>query len=307
MASKTRRRSGFSLIELLVVIAVIALLVALLIPAVQQAREAARRTQCKNNLKQLGLAVHQYHEAWNRLPLGACELADGNNPNYSPGIYPRLLPYLEQSAAYSLWNQSRSLHATVNAPLRGVQIPVLICASDVDVALQTDVDVNQGRTSYRGNSGLLWHFPALRFEGVLGGCLKWSQISDGMSNTLLFGEHNHSEAIIIEPSYRGYQFGFWTEVDIGHTLFNTAYPINDRWVDPEFSLTCNASSNHAGGAQFCLCDGSVRFISETIDSWKLSGEEVLGTFESEPVPPASEPRLYQWLSSRAGGEVAGEF
>lgn len=298
-------RRAFSLIELLVVIGIIALLVSLLIPAVQQAREAARRTQCRNNLKQLGLAVHHYHEAWNRLPLRGCGTAEGD---YSPGIFPRLLPYLEQHAAYRLWDMNRSLFAPPNVALRGLQIPVLQCSSDSDNGPIMDIDVRQGRTSYRGNAGRLWGSHTLTEDGVLiWDCLKLSHVLDGTSNTFLFGEHNHSEVLITEPSYQGGQFGWWTEVDVGHSHFITALPINDRWVDPELAVTCNASSNHAGGAQFCLCDGSVRFISESIDSWQLTSQDILGVWDDPAVFPSQEPRLYQWLSSRAGGEVADEF
>ena len=99
-----RRRSAFTLIELLVVIAIIAILIALLLPAVQQAREAARRTQCKNNLKQLGLALHNYHDVFNTLPYGVRNSAAGDN--WGSSFFLSLLPYVEQANAYSRVNMS---------------------------------------------------------------------------------------------------------------------------------------------------------------------------------------------------------
>ena len=100
------RQRGFTLIELLVVIAIIAVLIALLLPAVQQAREAARRTQCKNNLKQLGLALHNYHDLYNKFPNSyiACVVPGYPIDNNVSGIGTKLLPYLDQANLYNLWN-----------------------------------------------------------------------------------------------------------------------------------------------------------------------------------------------------------
>src|SRR6056297_2334814 len=103
MVRSGRRRAGFTLIELLVVIAIIAILVALLLPAVQQAREAARRSSCKNNLKQLGLAIHNYHDTHSRFPFGY--MLDSSNLNVS-SFGTQILPFLEQSALWDQWNSS---------------------------------------------------------------------------------------------------------------------------------------------------------------------------------------------------------
>ncbi len=98
--SRTVRKCGFTLIELLVVIAIIAVLIALLLPAVQQAREAARRTQCKNNLKQQGLALHNYHDTFLRFPSGGGQVTSG----WGHSMYVSLLPFVDQSPMYNLWN-----------------------------------------------------------------------------------------------------------------------------------------------------------------------------------------------------------
>jgi len=115
-----RRRSGFTLIELLVVIAIIAILIALLLPAVQQAREAARRSQCKNNLKQWGLAIHNYHDTFNKLPIGAMgynnPLAHGPANNLS--MHVRLLPYVDQAPLYNQFDFSLHYNTAPNVALR---------------------------------------------------------------------------------------------------------------------------------------------------------------------------------------------
>lgn len=125
MRDRKLNRRGFTLIELLVVIAIIAVLIALLLPAVQQAREAARRTQCRNNLKQLGLAMHNYHEQANMFPLGAT-----GGGTLGPNWTVRILPYIDQAPAYNQVNFSAVFYGhtgTLQAVLKTLQVPALIC------------------------------------------------------------------------------------------------------------------------------------------------------------------------------------
>ena len=125
MIRLNRKSRGFTLIELLVVIAIIAILIALLLPAVQQAREAARRTQCKNNLKQLGLAIHNYHDTYSCLPI-----ADVNGSANPVSAHARLLPYIEQSALFSLVDFNVPYDHINNLVPRNTELPAFRCPSD---------------------------------------------------------------------------------------------------------------------------------------------------------------------------------
>jgi len=128
----SRSRSGFTLIELLVVIAIIAILISLLLPAVQQAREAARRTQCRNNLKQLGLAVHNFESSFNRLPT-SLRPPIVNTTRVS--VLTVLLPYLDQAPLYNVYDQNINWDNTTNIPLVQTKIPTFQCPSDVDAGV----------------------------------------------------------------------------------------------------------------------------------------------------------------------------
>jgi len=137
--SRLQRRAGFTLIELLVVIAIIAILTALLLPAVQQAREAARRTQCQNNLKQLGLALHNFYDAYQKLP---SSLRPPSNNATAPryGVVTQLLPYIEQEAIWDLYDSTKSWSKAPNLALGSTVITVLSCPSDAEDPHRFDVD-----------------------------------------------------------------------------------------------------------------------------------------------------------------------
>ncbi len=144
-----RRAQGFTLIELLVVIAIIAVLIALLLPAVQQAREAARRSQCKNNLKQLGLAMHNYHETYNIFPRGNFERASelGYEGNYSYVAFSAqtmLLPYLEQAALYNQFNFNLNPNSAPNGTLKRTTIAAFRCPSDFSMLPNAGANYNEG-------------------------------------------------------------------------------------------------------------------------------------------------------------------
>src|SRR5262249_32933708 len=148
-----RRRSGFTLIELLVVIAIIAILIGLLVPAVQKVREAAARASCQNNLKQLGLACHNFESSYKRLPPGRANFV-GNTP---PAIVVIVLPYVEQANLYNLFDFKSALNdSKANGPARTQQVPFLLCPSDSSGGTQNDPGGSGlpcGKNNYFGNIG----------------------------------------------------------------------------------------------------------------------------------------------------------
>ena len=217
-----RRSGGFTLIELLVVIAIIAILTALLLPAVQQAREAARRTQCQNNLKQLGLAIHNFYDAYQKLP---SSLRPPSNNTTSPryGVITQLLPYIEQESIWDLYDSTRSWSKAPNPALGSTVIPILSCASDPEDAHRLDVDPATSNSagvvaiadyaasngldpmlvSLLQSAGLYTNVPTDPVNGYYGNQVwpqavkgflavntqhTFGQIRDGLSNTIAFVE-----------------------------------------------------------------------------------------------------------------------
>ena len=210
-------RSGFTLIELLVVIAIIAVLLGLLLPAVQSAREAARRIQCVNNLKQIALAAHNYLDAIGALPQGMPFQVDGNHPEASAlgqvfnahSIFVAMLPQLEQQPLFNSINFNMNMWNAPNFTIHGVSLNLLSCPSDPgaaearivpDGSMQDPGAVTMKYTSYAGNSGTwqLWFqqdFPPQQYMNGLfhiRSAVRLAQITDGTSNTIAFSERRHS-------------------------------------------------------------------------------------------------------------------
>jgi prepilin-type N-terminal cleavage/methylation domain-containing protein len=265
--SRNRRRSAFTLIELLVVTAIIAVLVALLLPAVQQAREAARKTQCRNNLMQIGLALHNYEMAHECLPPGSI---DPNRPirnepkGFHVGWIVQLLPYLDQINAFQHFNTSDSVYNPHNDAARKTQIKILLCPSDWTVTEKV------GATSYAGchhdaeapidtdNNGVLF----------LNSRIRNRDIRDGVSNTFFVGEY------IGSPDSLGWASGTrWSLRNGGGGITAPVGPgprIGARvTLPPEDTAGILAvggfSSTHLGLAHFAAGDGSVRSVSSSIN------------------------------------------
>ncbi|MCA9075219.1 MAG: DUF1559 domain-containing protein [Planctomycetaceae bacterium] len=191
-----KRQTGFTLIELMVVIAIIAILIALLLPAVQQAREAARRTQCKNNLKQIGLAIHNYLDAYRFLPPSACIDPDvtvtGNNGSW--GVHGRILPYLDQNNLYR--NVDLTTAWDFQDAINNLKVPGYACPSDP--LSDTVRDPGGGKsflypTNYGFNFGTWFVYDPVTGRGGDGAfypnaSLRLSAMSDGTTNTLLVSE-----------------------------------------------------------------------------------------------------------------------
>jgi prepilin-type N-terminal cleavage/methylation domain-containing protein/prepilin-type processing-associated H-X9-DG protein len=277
---------GFTLIELLVVIAVIAVLIALLLPAVQQAREAARRVQCRNNLKQIALALHNYHDRSRSFPPQT--VVDWNASTGWWSWITRVLPDLDQRPLSEqvdfrddVWTNCHTYK-----PITSQRLGVLHCPSDphVDRVYESDTGCPGGEayalTSYLGCRGSTRQFPD---NGVFPGVnqvVRLRDVRDGASQTLLLGER---------PTDPDAFIGWWAAgigLD-GHGLGDYVLDAADGLHAGDLATGAGLWhywSAHPGGAHFALCDGSVRFVSYSID---------------QPV--------FLGLGSRSGGEVISEF
>jgi prepilin-type N-terminal cleavage/methylation domain-containing protein/prepilin-type processing-associated H-X9-DG protein len=334
---------GFTLIEVLVVITIIGVLIALLLPAVQSAREAARRSQCVNNLKQLGLAAHHYHEINNCLPMGSPFYLFPGDGNYEDGhsIFVAMLGQYEQQSLYNAVNFTINIYYFANQTIQATALNTLMCPSDA-IGYQKKtypdgiLDIPQGRfvvaySNYAGNAGTWFHHGSWDQAGFnqtaaltkddnglffVNSAIRFDQVKDGLGTTLLFGERNRGAL----DASTAQDWHWWFDGDFGDTLFWTAFPIN-----PQKTLKTNAtleslanayvnaaSSAHPGGANFCMADGSVRFLKESIPSWLqnpatgtpagITGDWLL---YSTPftLAPSVKFGVYQALSTRNGKEV----
>lgn len=349
-----KRDTGFTLVELLVVIAIIGILVALLLPAVQAAREAARRMSCSNNLKQIALALHHFHDSHKEFPIGSpCETCPGFESippwQYRWGPLAMLTPYLEQFNVYESLNLDVPLYGHTGiyrGPGYGVhpsnyvpltqEIRFFYCPSDREQKVQTvatGAELDYGATNYVGcwgrgaptNAGTAIFDDA---DGVFRSkkAVRFADVTDGTSNTAAFSEcllpnpsiassggivlTKENKDLVIVGARSGSdphlsvawctRFGSpvasqpshgarWFDGFVLYTAYyhwwgpNSEIPDCAKWA-PLRSLWQMARSRHPGGVNMALCDGSVRFASETVDV-----------------------RVWRTLGSRDGGEVVEPF
>lgn len=353
--SQRKRSSGFTLIELLVVIAIIAILVALLLPAVQQAREAARRSQCKNNLKQLGLALHNYHDVFNCFvprkggtdgcsssPRGNCQRLSG---------FMGIMPYLDQAPLYNIVQGGGGAG---NKPPGGpegwagwtqwnVTIPALLCPSDGLVP-------NTVRSNnYMFNIGDSARNPrdSQTVRGMFGfrRCVRIRDVVDGTSNTIAMSEAVRGNAGL---NSSGQNHRFINTIAMGQDPINApgacmTLTNGQNWVNgtqvkgrrgtalwdgqaercgfttilPPNAPSCSAGTNpnadatdsalpptsmHVGGVQVLMVDGSVRFISENLDTGNLAVAS-----PGQGSTAASPYGVWGALGTKSAGEVVSEF
>jgi prepilin-type N-terminal cleavage/methylation domain-containing protein len=235
-------QGGITLIELLVVIAIIGVLIGLLLPAAQQAREAARRVQCANNLKQLALALVNYTEDIGTFPIGypfQREPVSGSTTASTHSIFVAVLPFMEQRSLFDGINFNFTLYNVPNYTIHSVGLSALWCPSDSavsqvvtlpDGAMYEPGVVQMHYTSYAGNTGILQYWeqqdphPQRKMNGLFcqGGAVRIAEIIDGTSNTLLLGERAHT---LLNVNSRTW-WHWWTSGNYGDTLFCTLWPIN---------------------------------------------------------------------------------
>ena len=270
-------RPAFTLVELLVVIAIIGILIALLLPAVQFARESARRMQCSNNLKQIGLAVHHYHDALKQLPPGD---TSGNLAGAS--AFTAILPFLEHNDNIRFYDFHRGNSDPVNRMVVSQRLQVYLCPSCVfvrrvpipgcdanDRAPGTYAFCSGSQDPWTGvsptgpfNNGAIIYPPS--------GTTSFASITDGTSNTFLAGESSWGFVDYLFTSgpcsgqVRG-GFTYWSSPYPLATMFTTQGSFNPRFMAGDSRRLANFRSNHPSGVNMANCDGSVRFWGDLTD------------------------------------------
>jgi prepilin-type N-terminal cleavage/methylation domain-containing protein/prepilin-type processing-associated H-X9-DG protein len=302
------RKAGFTLIELLVVIAIIAILIGLLLPAVQKVREAAARMSCSNNLKQMALALHSYHDANNVLP----PARDSND--FSTHAY--ILPYIEQDNVYKMIDFKVDFDDPVNAAAAATRIKTFLCPSADNSSVPVEwgpnnYRVNQGSSLSWGNNPNLPTIPAPNGPFHQNSKHKLAAINDGTSNTAMVSEHptGSFNPAVVSPnntfrlgqsvglypttpdeayamcegltptqmqSYNGQPWvgAPWIEGYHSTTVYFHVGPPNSRsCMYPGGRIGTAARSFHTSGVNVALCDGSVRFVNNNvpIGAWRALG------------------------------------
>ncbi|HTQ38719.1 MAG TPA: DUF1559 domain-containing protein [Pirellulales bacterium] len=272
------KKYGFTLVELLIVIAIIGLLISLLMPAIQWSRETARKTQCQNNLKQYGLALHQFHNVNHAFPIG-------NVPKRWWGFQSRLLPYLECQSIFQYIDYTylpdcfRACNALPAGQDPGNQVqPVDMCPDDPLAGFiwydPTQYAGHHGCTDYLGVMGTL----ATANDGILlyGPPISIPKITDGLSNTLIMGERG------ISNDYWGWPYcGYGDGTGNGDNLCSTSDGLveGNAYDDPH---KFHFWSYHPDAVNFLTADGAIHTLRYEVDYW-----------------------VFQWLATRAGGETVG--
>jgi prepilin-type N-terminal cleavage/methylation domain-containing protein/prepilin-type processing-associated H-X9-DG protein len=360
--SLEKGKRGFTLIELLVVIAIIAVLIALLLPAVQSAREAARRAQCVNNLKQTGLAVHNYISTHDTFPWGCYRQHTMTGPtNYawtSGGSFVALLPFHEQGPLFNNVNFMYNMFSAGNTTVVATSLNYLHCPSDPAIENRVFMaggnidggDMTMCYSSYGGCAGTWFQLPRYTWtqfqtgmanqNGVIiyigyeqylfvpdspgpvplvgfnRSMIKLAALTDGTSNTFMYSERAHG---MLNPQDQ-ICWNWWCSGNFGDTSFSTMFPLNPfRRVALDGTagtvggtaddFVSAASSFHPGGANFLFCDGSVKFIKDSISTWQINPATHLPVGLSIDanhiiqVAPGTLFGVYQALSTRAGSEV----
>ena len=333
-----KRKLGFTLVELLVVIAIIGILVGLLLPAVQAAREAARRMSCSNNLKQISLSLHNYHDTNRKFPSGqyfckpgiACNNGVRSDWLQGWGWTASILPYIEQGNLGKQLNYGLNLYDPLNLPIIRTPMPIFQCPSDASrrpeippAGLASDArriatsnycgNGGSFSNSFESNSVVLPAGVGAQDQNWTNGVLRrdskhnFADITDGTSNTILIGEVTHYN-FTWDPA----MYGMWdppsgtacctlTMVRHGNQRLNPPPTASDVVKREGFH------SYHTGGAQFGFCDGSVRFISQNVDFTNRQRNTATQNDLFNSANGGLNYGVYQRLFSRNDGLVLGDF
>jgi len=296
------RRRAFTLIELMVVIAIIGILISLLLPAVQAAREAARVTQCRNNLKQIGLAIHNYHDINRTFP--NADPGGGSDADSSISMastFVDILPYMEQAANYQHYNFALANTDPGNQAVVSQRLPFYLCPTAVlrrevpyNVAGDPCGDFGEAPGTYAVSVGSqpydqYWSYfgrgrptlnGAIVHSDSVDGITRMRDVTDGLTNTVLIGESAWNiSGYATSPSCNNNQswgYTYWANPYPASTGFNTSAPFNPSTyilLDPntfDQTLMRFRSDHPAGGVNFVFCDGSVRFLMQYVDQTILT-------------------------------------
>jgi prepilin-type N-terminal cleavage/methylation domain-containing protein/prepilin-type processing-associated H-X9-DG protein len=298
----SRRRTGFTLVELLVVIAIIGVLVAILLPAIQAARESARRAQCQNNLRQIGVGMHNMHAARGHFPPGfvsqtTAKNAEGTGPGW--GWAAHLLPYLEEVSLQV--DLKRDLNDPVHDSVRTTSLALFLCPSDADPPRTFKVTDEHSATltsvAFANYVGVGGTFEVTEFPDTGNGAflrnrgLRVANFTDGTSKTLMVGERGSRRSpqttwvgAVTSAAVPPLNPTYDTEGPPVLVLTNTGEAADDRVPNNALDHVEDSNSDHPDGVNFLFCDGSVRIIDNQID-----------------------PTLWQALGTRAGDESTGDF
>jgi prepilin-type N-terminal cleavage/methylation domain-containing protein/prepilin-type processing-associated H-X9-DG protein len=284
-------RLGFTLVELLVVIAIIGVLVALLLPAVQAAREAARRSQCQNNMKQIGLAFHLFHDAKKKFPVAAVDFTSPPTGEITSSCHTFLLPYLEESSAYSLYQFDKNWNHPANLAAIKTVVPTFICPSYGE--LGRSIEASGGVADYATSTRIISGDPQRAIEIMQArGVNLTSHLSTGPDGKpAILGTLQEKTSTNLNPKTVSIKtitdgtsktFLFFEDVGRPHYLRDSSAPATNsaisgpRWADRQnwfvthdYPLFNYHNSNeifatHVGGAMFLFADGSVHFITTEI-------------------------------------------
>jgi prepilin-type N-terminal cleavage/methylation domain-containing protein len=326
-SASARNVAAFTLVELLVVIAIIGILIALLLPAVQAAREAARRSQCANNLKQQALGIHNHISAKKTLPPGAVVTGPCCGARSYSNWAIEILPFIEESVLYEKYDNTKyndSPSSTANLAVTSTIVPTYACPADEEANLSKKPAVGPGSgfyyrtSSYRAvtgrsdnsgsnpnfwwgaqnpsESGSAFPLPA-KYRGPLHtivnipyGVVKPALITDGLSKTLLIGERASAKAGVVDG-----QRTFWGYSYAGYN--KSTFVPQSRMILQDYSACVKIGGpgndnpckggwggSHGSGLQFCLCDGSVRFINDAIDMEILCEAATIAGGETVSIP-----------------------